>query len=372
MADYRTATVHAFLDALEYFERSGSWRPGPEIGKMLQSHLGLPCTSIDRILANPFVVEQALVSLWNSRFRPADEESALLHRFHRLTYEISKSHDYFRLRLFDPLYSSFTGSEFFKRDVAYIICDDIPVLIVRELPAWLLEARPGGNELNWITRPELRALLALSFGADSRYKIFKTLEQAIDSKIDRLAFNPFIPENREKIIELVRFLKRILTEDDPLRAIFAGRYNFDTGVSTERVSRLYDSFDLDSRLHLRTALHFIKAAALLWGSSQFAEEAFMNMYFGLEGVLRMIHHKRYPEKQFEIKETLSYIEQEFPNKMLSEEITDFYEHRVELVHPEPDFEADWERFSFSDDLHDSFEMLRSLLVFAFCGEKLPV
>lgn len=130
---------------------------------------------------------------------------------------------------------------------------------------------------------------------------------------------------------------------------------------------MFRSVDPADHVQLRTAFHFLKAGRLFYSSSDFSEEAFANMYFGLEGILQMSHRTEFGSVKYNHAAATKVLDRDFPGWMLPEEFKDFYEHRISIVHPEPRVEADWTRIGFADEFGHRYNWMKALLVYAYCG-----
>ena len=109
-----------------------------------------------------------------------------------------------------------------------------------------------------------------------------------------------------------------------------------------------------------------------YGSNIFSEDAVANIFFGLEGCLRLIHRRLSGSKNFAIAPTLDHIEKAFPQKpFYVEMITDSYEQRIEIIHPEPRTDREWVPFITADDFYENYGMVIDLIYYAITGEALP-
>lgn len=345
---------------------------------------------LEELIIHPFIIQEYMISLFGKHMNNnelGEERLALMRELyskHILAAhkEVEDFVEWVRVRKFNSLgeYDYYYGSSFHGTDVHYSFWNDEPVLIAILPQRWLNEERH--LETGWITRPEVRLLAALSFSTPSLYgpSCYFSLSESYD-----FPSNFVFPESREltktAVARLqigISILQRLRSNNATTSKIVyknKSPYKFRTkDLVPENTVRFFDCFDVNDNLTLRTAFCLLKSA-MLWSygarsrSHIFSEDSVANMFFGLEGCLRLIHRRISDTKNFAINPTLRHIEKVFPEKPgYLDMITYSYEQRVEIVHPEPNTNREWTPFITSDDFYENYGMAIDLIYYAVTGE----
>jgi|GEM_PF-1134602 len=142
----------------------------------------------------------------------------------------------------------------------------------------------------------------------------------------------------------------------------------------EIYNKLFDSFDINNQLLLKTSYYFLKASMLRFNLT-FQEEATANVFFCLEGCLHLLQ-KKYGVKgtRLNLKKLHSIFKKYLPN---GEGLFDFIEYgyykRNELVHAETDdWGAEWPVPLMADDLYEYFDVCVELLNLILIERKIAI
>jgi hypothetical protein len=350
-------------EALEQYRKRKKWLFPNSLLKDIHREMELPQTvSIDQ-LNSPAVLFLILDEILTEPSFDHNEYEELSKKYFRDKYNTKDNDLFVRIRLFDPQNAIYYGKSFLAASDRYFLWDDTPLIIVTNNGKWLKEGHFIGNEVGWITRAEVRLLTSLAFGSKTGYRVFQ-LGATIDCPSSYFLYDIFSKGNDDKLIQDLRFLRRLFHGKKDYGYSFGANFTFAQETQEDYAGSIYDTFDINNRLVLRTSLHFLKAGMLFYRGNTFSEEAFMNMYFGIEGTLRLIHHMHYGSLEFNITRAKKAVNDVFPNQYFSEALEEFYQERVALVHPEPDFESDWVLWAMADDFLDNYEWVRCLLIYA--------
>lgn len=224
------------------------------------------------------------------------------------------------------------------------------------------------SEVYWITRNELKLatslMLTSSKGSiyfyfndyntyDIDYKVIENIPKGLTVWfLSELLFlqNRFTPINT--------FSGRELQADVSLYQFF------DIKRDLTYFNKIFDSYSIRDQLLMRTSLYLIKSI-MLWQNKNFGEDAIANVCFCLEGCLHLIQRKF---GKGSIKLDLGFLKSIFINSFnhgddLFDFISEVYDKRISIIHPEPRWGADWSPFLFADDFYEYFEICKELLNF---------
>ena len=164
------------------------------------------------------------------------------------------------------------------------------------------------------------------------------------------------------MFELLQFQNRFKSlngfyiERKPLQDVSAYHF-FDFKNCKDIFYKLIDSFSIKNHLLLRTSNYLIKSS-MLWKNRTFGEEAIANVFFALEGCLHLIQ-KKFGDNHTKLNRKLlkKIFKEKFPHgENLFNFIEEGYYKRISLVHPEPDWGAEWSPFLMADDFYEYFNI----------------
>ncbi len=141
----------------------------------------------------------------------------------------------------------------------------------------------------------------------------------------------------------------------------------------EIYNKLFDSFDINDELLLKTSYYFLKAS-MLGPYYDFWEEAIANVFFCLEGCLHLIQ-KKYGVKGARLNlEKLEIIFKKYlpRGEDLFDYIKEAYDKRNEMVHAETDWGAEWPVHLYGEDYLEYFAVCIELLNFILIERKIAI
>jgi len=368
--------VDRVLSVLEDCSRTGQVGDVEVIRQIMIESLRIPGGDprVEEVIIHPFI-------LWRFAYAVSDRLAndigpKRLRRLHGLRVWEKPASRYIRIRRFRPEGGVYYGFTFQADDGYYFFWDDEPILLTRVSKEWLNEER-WGTELGWIVRPEVRMLASLSFPVKEGFCWFQLSDEVYDVPEDLIVSDE--PTFSEDAVQRASTAMRILTRpemaedsDFKSRVLKACPYDFRTeGVSPENVRKFYDCFDINDDLTLRTAFYLLKSV-MLWNYEGriFGEDACANLFFGLEGCLKLIHRRVFGTPNFEVEPTLAHIEDTF-DLGYDRWLKDAHEKRGKIVHPQPRMKTPWLPSLMADDFYENHEMAIDLVYYAVTGEILP-
>ena len=283
-----------------------------------------------------------------------------------------------RIRRFQAQHGRYFGYPFLADDAYYSFWDDSPVLLTMVPREWLDEQRRE-TDLGWIARPEVRMLASLSFSVSSGVCRFQLSDDVYDvpEEVVLAGESGFSEPVLRRALAVARILARAKSSTiHGYESTFVEfvPYEFRTqGIAREKTRRFYESFSIQDDVMLRTAFFLLKAQ-MLWTypGQMFAEDACANLFFGLEGCLRLIHRRAAGTPNFELESTLQHIEDTFTARPgYGWMLKDAYEKRIQIVHPEPRTKTPWLPPLSADDFYENYDMAIDLIYYAVTGELLP-
>lgn len=389
--DYIIKKIDVVLSTLRHFKQTGKVSNPEIIRQDIEEYIQMPVgdTLFESIIIHPQIIKEYMVSLW-SHLKRTDLDKQRLDLMSHFSQDLQglgdESIEWIRVRKFNPLGDFvYYGAPFSVNNDYYGFWNDEPILITTMSQEWLNEERYseiGG----WITRPEVRMLAALSFSGPSWHgpKCYFSLSEVYNLPsnfifLDTREYTATTLDRLQKAISTISRLRLNRPATFKLASKDISPYKFrNKGLLPENVKLFFNCFDIKDNLELRTSFCLLKSAMLwvhgIWYWARiFEEDAVANLFFGLEGCLRLIHRRFSGGKNFAVKPTLDHIEKVFSKKPgYVEMITTAYEQRIEIVHPEPRMEKSWVPFIRADDFFEGYGMAIDLIYYAITEEILPV
>ena len=271
--------------------------------------------------------------------------------------------------------SDYPNIDLQRRWTRYTIYNQIPVLQTKKARIkWFLSET---SVIHWLSREELKFLSCLMCAPEIWPIPFLNFSYHDFIRIDECVLAS-VPDNLK-----ISFLKEYLDIKNRFTPIGSGGYNrkrypdisdyefINFEISLKAFNKLFDSFSIRNDLLLRTCNHFVKWR-LHWNNPLHYEEAIVNNFICLEGCLHLIQKKfgDYTPK-INMKLLSEIFKKEFHNwENLFEFIKEAYEKRISLVHPEPEWWAEWNPWIMSDDYYEYFSINRMLLRYILIDDKL--
>lgn len=366
--------VDRLLDALSNPTAENSQFVTYQIKNTLE--MPLSTALADEIMMHPFILVYYIESLQTNRSR-----ERALSVVEQLRQQYQAEDVFVRVRKFSSQGGPYFGIPFDSIDGAYSFWHLEPVLITR-LTKEFLEEPFFKTELGWISRPEIRLIASLLFSVPCWHGpafYFQPQEITFDlpASLVMASSDKITQDTLERAQIAVDILSRIRRSDfwrDKSTIGYISPYRFrDQGIDLNLTRKFYDNFDITNNLLLRTAFLLIKSA-MLWqsGNRLFGEEAAGNLFFGLEGCLRLIHKRASANRNFEIKTALQHVQAIFPQKPGYEwMLEDVYKKRIQIAHPEPKNHFDWLPDIAADDFFENYGMANDFMYYIVTGEVLP-
>jgi hypothetical protein len=223
--------------------------------------------------------------------------------------------------------------------------------------------------INWLTRNELKlATSIMSAYEDYAFNLIFTGYNTVEVDWSCMAKVPdelklyFLREYFElKIRSTPIGVKAWHRQPVPDSAYYEFQ-NFEKSFS--HFKKVFDKFSIQDDLLLRTCNYFVKAK-MHWENTINAEEAIANNFFCIEGCLHLLQKKYGDNKpKLNFKLLKEVFKRDIPQgESLFDFIQEGYRTRIMLVHPEPEWGAEWKPFITSEDFYDYFKISRSLINF---------
>lgn len=364
-------TFNILIENLIHYQKYATYKNEELVRTTVIKKLELPSGDrfINEYAANPLVVVNLVRDLafkfnWN-------EES-------KIAFTVLKSLEQIqgriiRIRKILPSHYVF-GKNFRTANSLYCFANGIPYLITRNSQRYTNETEISELTLGNILREEVKSIsslsLILSYGSCNlpiNYAYCDIPEFLFHNQKN---FNEETPYRAAALLHIFSFLEPSRYEST---FTLETRYSFRTEDINYKKIRLYNNnFKLRDKLALRTAFLLIKSKYLEHSSGYiFMEDACANLFFGLEGCLRLINRRFFGDENFNFKKTIQAIDRTFiyaPG--YSSMLEGAYGLRVNIVHPESKFNDKWFPVLYGEDYHENLEMAVDLLYFALTGDFL--
>ena len=377
--------IENVLNALEDYSSSQDDRVFKVLGNQIIEHLEMHRgqTFVTDIVTHPYIVKEYAMYLigryGEEYFESRKEQHEKMKELSSLDCSVGMQ---VRIRRFLPTSGPYFGHSFRTDDGIYTFWNNEPVLITKLRKKWQDELM-GNTAMSVMTRLEVKTIASIMFSnytAHGPTCNFIFSEEYHDLPASLVFGNiDTIPDTiAERANIAINVIERMSLRDrfgfkSKLLEIYPYQFrtfNFDIA----RTRKFFDSFNLNDGLALRTAFLLIKSASL-WDTSGiiFGEEATANMFFALEGCLRLIHRRAFPGEKFQIKPTVQHVEEKFPHEpeYSSWMIEDAYDRRIQIVHPESRTHIGWLPDLSADDFYENYGMVNNMLYYAITGDILP-
>lgn len=381
MKAYILEDIDLILDNLEHYESTGTIKDSEVLMRKMETYLGFPSPDVilEEMLSQPLILYHYAYKISQDYVHNiGTERSNRLQKF----WKLQNAGDMFiRIRKFLPQNMDYYfGLSFFSEDTYYSFWNDEPILATI-LPLEWKNEQFGGLNAGKMSRPEVRILSTLSFIFKSGWCTFNISDKIYDVPLEViLGQDEIFTENSfNKIVTYLRIITRIENtdiwhRDTEITYIKNSKYKFRISeIDGPKMIKFFERYGLNDDLLLRTSFLLLKAL-LLWNSDSklFGEDACANLFFSLEGCLRLIHRRFVRTKKFEIKPTLDFLEHDLNAPGYVWMLQEVYSKRVQIVHPEPRIESNWIPFLEPDDFYENLAMARDLLYLVETGDLLGV
>lgn len=235
--------------------------------------------------------------------------------------------------------------------------------------------------LYWISRAEIKFATAIILTAP--YRNFYPYFNPFDTVVLNYDYVKLVPKDK-----LVLFLNQWLDIKNSFLEPNGGIFNREPrpDVSTYKYYKynpvksgfnsIFDSISIRDHLTLRTCNYLVKG--LMHHSNMlFQEEALLSTFFALEGGLHMLQ-KKYGDNSTKLNRKL--LREVFKNKInylpdgegTFEFIEEGYFTRISLVHPEPDWGAEWNPYVHIGDFREYHGLARLVMSWAICEQPIDL
>lgn len=336
--------------------------------------IGRPNSSIDKYFAHPSVAKFLLYNLIFTEKLTPDEKSELRPLIDETVKKLKtkKEKHFIKYRILDPdgLYPNY---ELGRNNCFYSVQNQLPIIWTKNVVSAdknILDM----SVINWLTRNELKLSTAIMCASEHyTFHLMFTGYNTVEIDWECLSL---VPDQLKPIF--LREYFAISTRFTPIgikswnrQPIYDSSYyefrDFKEGLPF--FNKLFDNFSIQNDLLLRTCNYFVKSW-MHWGNSINAEEAIANNFFCLEGCLHLIQKKHGDNKRkLNFKLLKDVFEKKIPH---GDHLFDYlqwgYRTRIKLVHPEPEWGAEWKPFVTSEDFYEYFKISKSLLNFILLGK----
>jgi len=242
------------------------------------------------------------------------------------------------------------------RNAVYVVSNNQPFIISRVFKSHV--DRESYDEIGWLLLEEVRMLSALNLASQEGHFSFLATEEPTVVKYTQL--KQAVTSRRFRMAD---YIDQILQ--------LAGLGAFDGITDTDKTmdnkltaSDYYNLIDPNHFVLMRILYLSIKAT-MLWHYRVFAQEATMLVYFGLDGIVKLLHEDLQSSSATRnIKDTLTYLaEHTATGEAYFEYLELCYDNRTQLVHPLNDIDYVWNPPLEADDFYETREILRQLCRF---------
>jgi hypothetical protein len=331
-------------------------------------NLPYPPSELIKYFLHPNIVSGLLIEVINSKNFTADDRLKTRDHFDILNKAIKRETSNYSIdfRILSPG-GNYPNVELNRTGCKYTFNNQIPILKTKNTNR--KGAFADKSLINWLTRNELRfatsvtcapefGVFHFNFTGHNRLKIDYNCVKSIPTELEIYFLSELLDVHRRFTPIGVRAWDR-----KPLADINEYEFSdFKDSISTFEL--LFEKFDIQNDLLLRTCNYFIKAI-MHWDNAITAEEAVNSNFFCLEGCLHLIQ-KILGDLNPKLNRELlrKFFKDDFPNGVnLFDFIEEGYSNRISLVHAEPKWGAEWDLFITSEDYYEYFDVCRILLNF---------
>ena len=297
-----------------------------------------------------------------------------LHRLRYGEHKILDFHDWVRIRTFRSELGHYHSKPFSFDDALYDFNLDFPLLMIK-LSQDDIEEEMYSEGFHWISKSEIRFFLSIiccTKVGNYSFLLSKKFDLPLTLLVERdmpLSFSHF-----ERAYYLTKLFNRMYEGkvDWGFNLPHHTETPFKFGYALDEKSSLsfYDSFDLNDGVLLRVGACLIKSRMLwLYEEKAFREEALTNVFFALEGAMRLVHQNLIKTPPFEFKKTVQYLLENYPEmEGLDESLAEAYDKRIQIVHPENRKEMFWRPELAADDFYFYYRLVAALIYLATTSE----
>ena len=332
--------------------------------------LGLPYppSELQKYFLHPNVISDMFIEVLNSDYLSPDDRFKSHESFNKIFKAIKKARSNYNID-FRILASggNYPNIELSRGGCKYTINNQIPVL---QTKSWnKKDIMADSSIINWLSRIELKfatsVMCAPEYGSFSFYFTSHNTIKVDESCYKKVPNELKIYFLRELLDIKRRYIKVGVKPWNRKPLPDVNEYEFsDYQESVSTFHKIFDNFSIQDDLLLRTCNYFVKAR-MHWDNLIYAEEAITNNFFCLEGCLHLIQ-KKYGDFNPKLNRKLlsKVFKEEIPNgENLFDFIQEGYSTRISLVHPEPEWGAEWDPFIMADDFYEYYKICRILLNF---------
>ena len=282
------------------------------------------------------------------------------------------------VRRFENIGSVCFGFPIVTKDAIYDIFKGEPTLITLQINGCF---NYRNTEIGWLNKQEIKFLSALTFSLPAPHGPINSMIPSRDVNCYYVPYefifgtypidSPLALKRSRSAIMLLDHLN-FSRDCDCQHNNFQKHYIFNVeNQDSSRVNKILDNFNIEDDLLLRTSYLLLKSVFLLRSNSIFIEDAAANLYYAIEGCLRLIHRKNFTG-EFKINEVADYLKNNFIEDYAIKELLDeSYMKRLQIVHPENISKINWIPEILIDEFFEQLGFGYCLLYYAITGDFLP-
>ncbi len=330
-------------------------------------HLPIEDEEINNLVVNEYFIELFLLFFYGQDVRVLEHVKDIYAK-ERLNVAIRK---------FDSIGKYYCGFPLVSDSAIYDIYKGEPLMITL-----VDENRCNeflSTEMGWLHKQEIRLLSSLIFSVPAPHGPINALIPLHENILVPMDFifgtypitDPLALNRSHYAIMLIERLHHFNNREER-KLVVKQQYEFDVeSQSVTRVHKILDNFNTQDDLLLRTAFLLLKSVFLLKSDFNFIEDSAANLYYGIEGCLRLIHREKIGG-EFKVKEIIDFLKKNFiEDYAVTELLDEIYKKRLQIVHPENVSKTNWIPEIEVDEYFEHMGFAFSLFFYAVTEEFLP-
>lgn len=374
MREYREEVYGVLIENLDFFIKNSKYKNEAQVRNTIINELELPAGDrfIYEYASNPLVVLSVAVNM-KYQYELHEESSSKVialvqSRINQTTSPI------LRIRKIAP-YRNVCGVNFQGKNSLYSFANGVPYLVTRNSRRSINEIETTELLMGNISREEVKTIAALELIMTQGFSNMPVDNTFCD--IPEYLFHDSNKFNNETVYRAAALLHifSLIRFSSSRFSIENKKYSFRSfGIDLNKTRSFYRNFRLNDTLLLRCASLLIKSSSLERSPGEIhMEDACANLFFGLEGCLRLLNRRFFKNENFNFKNTIQMIQQTFDYapgyKWMLEDV---YNKRVNIVHPESKYNDNWFPVLYVDDYRENLEMASDFIYFYVTGDFLKI
>lgn len=291
------------VENLNHYSKYSNYKNEEQVKNTVIKELQLPVGDrlINEYVSNPVIVVNLAINLSYDLQEPFRTE--VLKMINQLSGSV------IRIRKIQPSDYIF-GSNYKTNNSLYTFANGIPYLITRNSKRLINETELTELSLGKILREEVKMISSLAFIMS--YGSCNMPINHLYCDVPEILFHRIKKFDEETVHRAAAFhhIYSLVRYREHEYSVSENKYTFRTENIDFKKIRLYNSnFRISDNLTLRTAFLLIKSKSLVSSSGYiFQEDACANLFFGLEGCLRLLNRRFFGGDSFNFKKTIQMIE----------------------------------------------------------------